>query len=137
MPGDSSSEAPLASPDTAPAALAPEGPLRGRRATAQPQAEAAGSIGPGAPRATGPGASDVDPQLAAFQVPALEQPDRLGRLGIAGELHEGEPSRLTRHTIAREVDRDDTARRRQELCELLGSRLEAQVADEDPCWNSR
>jgi hypothetical protein len=39
----------------------------------------------------------------------VEEPDRLGRLGLAGELDEREPSRAPGLAIGGQVDLDDAA----------------------------
>jgi hypothetical protein len=65
----------------------------------------------------------------------VEEPDRLGRLGLAGELDEREPPRPSGFTISGQEDLDDAARGGQELREGVRRGPEVQVPDEDARWN--
>jgi hypothetical protein len=65
----------------------------------------------------------------------MKEPDRLGRLGLVGELDEGEPPRAAGLAIGWQVDLHDAAGLGQKLREGIGRGSEVQIADEDAGWN--
>jgi hypothetical protein len=65
----------------------------------------------------------------------VEEPDRLRRFHVAGELHEREAARASRLSIGRQVDLDDAARLGQKLRQGILRGRDVQVADEDTRWN--
>ena len=65
----------------------------------------------------------------------MEEPDRLGGLGLAAELNEGKPPRAAGLTIGGQVDLDDAAGLGQKLCQGVPCGPEVQVPDEDASWN--
>jgi hypothetical protein len=77
----------------------------------------------------------VDGEPPPRHLAVVEEADRLGRLGLGGELDEGEPPRASGLPIGGEVDLDDGAGRGQELGQGVRRGLEVQIPDEDACWN--
>jgi hypothetical protein len=77
----------------------------------------------------------VDRELPPVDLAVVEEPDRLGRLGLAGELDEREPPRSSGLAISGQIDLDDAASRGQELRQGVGGGPEVQVPDEDASWN--
>jgi hypothetical protein len=127
------SEASFPSPQAATAALPLEGlslsgpiaaPAR-PRVVERPRTVAAGRSIPG----------DVDRELAPVDLTVVEEPDRLGRFHVAGELDEREAARASRLSIGRQVDLDDAARLGQKLRQGILRGCDVQVADENTRWN--
>jgi hypothetical protein len=65
----------------------------------------------------------------------VEEPDRLGRLELAGELDERESARATGLPVSGQVDLDDAAGLGQELRQNILGGAEIQVPNEDAGWN--
>jgi hypothetical protein len=134
------SETALAPAEAPPAALAPEPAVLGR-APAEPTpagvvpAEHGRRSRPiGARTALGPAwalVGGIDVEASAPDLSAIEEPDRVGRLGVAGELHERKAPRPTGLAVGGEAGADDAARFGQKCRQLILGGLIAQVADED------
>jgi hypothetical protein len=77
----------------------------------------------------------VHGELAALELPIVEQPDGLDRVRLAGKLDEGEATRLARFSIGRKVYLDDVAGLGQELRQRFCGGPSAQVPHEDAGWN--
>jgi hypothetical protein len=77
----------------------------------------------------------IDRELATVDLTVVEEPDRPGRLGLAGELDEREPPRASSLTIGGQVDLDDAAGLGQKLRQGLRRGAEIQVPNEDASWN--
>jgi hypothetical protein len=73
----------------------------------------------------------VDGELSPVDLAVVEEADRLDRLGLAGELDEGEPPRAPGLTIGGEVDLDDGPRRGQEVSQGIRRGPEVQIPDEE------
>jgi hypothetical protein len=73
--------------------------------------------------------------VPAVNLAVVKEADRLGGLGLAGELDEREPPRASGLPISGKVDLDDAAGLGQELPEGVRGGPQAQVADEDSGWN--
>lgn len=65
----------------------------------------------------------------------MEEPDRLGRLAVGGELDERESTRATGLTIGGKIHLHDAAGLGQELGQGVRRDSEVQIADEDAGWN--
>ena len=78
---------------------------------------------------------DVYRELAPVDLTVVEEPDRLGRFHVAGELDEREAARAARLAIGRQVDLYDAARLGQKLRQGILRGPDIQIADEDTSCN--
>ena len=127
------SEAPLPSPQSTAASLAPERPPSSGPVAARAQAVRVERSRAVTARRSVLGG--VDRELPPVNLAVVEEPDRLGCLGLTAELDEREPPRPAGLAIGGQVDLDDRASRGQELRQGVRRGPELQVPYKDAGWN--
>lgn len=133
----SSSKAALSPAQASPASLALErlagggtGSVAATSAARAVRVERSGTIPPRRAILRG-----VDRELAPVDLTVVEEPDRLGGLGLVAKLDEGEPPRASGLAVRGQVYLDDAACLGQELRQGVGRGAKVQVSDEDSGWN--
>lgn len=77
----------------------------------------------------------VDHELPPVHLAIVEEPDRLGRFGLARQLDERKATRSTGLAVGGEVDVDDAPGLGEEPGQGVSGGLVAEVPDEDSWWN--